>query len=100
MWRVERLIQLTQVTHIGIKMIKPINGGLEHIVLSELANIAKNSPKVTNTSVTQLANSLNLSALVIITTIKKLQKIDLLQVIFDDCDVYFKLTGLAYEVTQ
>jgi len=81
-------------------MINPIKGSLEHIVLSELANIAKNSPKVTNTSVTQLANSLNLSALVIITTIKKLQKLDLLQVIFDDCDVYFKLTGLSYEVTQ
>lgn len=81
-------------------MIKPIKGGLEHIVLSELANIAKNSPKITNTSVNKLANSLNLSALVIITTIKKLQKLDLLQVIFDDYDVYFKLTSLACEAMQ
>ena len=76
------------------------NGDLGQFVLNALINIAENSKKVTKVNLDYLSHFLNLTPLVLTVAVKKLQKLDLLQVIFDDFDVYFKLTSLAYEVMQ
>lgn len=71
---------------------------MEAIVLAELISIAKHSKHVIQVSTRGLVNTLHTNEFVFIQSIKKLQKNDLIEAIFDGDKLYFKLTGLAYEV--
>lgn len=71
---------------------------MEAIVLAELIKLAKNSKHVIQVSTKNLVNTLHTNEFVFIQSIKKLQKHDLIEAIFDGDKLYFKLTGLAYEV--
>lgn len=74
------------------------NGDLGQFVLSALINIAKNSKKVIKVNLNYLSHFLNLTPLVLVFAVKKLHKQGLLDSIFDDNELYFKLTNLCFEV--
>ena len=74
------------------------NGDLGQFVLNALINIAENSKKVTKVNLDYLSNFLNLTPLVLTVAVKKLHKQGLLDIIFDENELYFKLTGLCFEV--
>lgn len=76
------------------------NGDLGQFVLNALINIAENSKKVTKVNLDYLSHFLNLTPLVLTVAVKKLHKQGLLDIIFDENELYFKLTSLAYEVMQ
>lgn len=71
---------------------------MESIVLAELISIAKRSKHVIQVSIKEVVNALYTNEFTFIKSIKKLQKNDLIEAIFDGDKLYFKLTGLAYEV--
>lgn len=74
------------------------NGDLGQFVLNALINIAENSKKVTKVNLDYLSHFLNLTPLVLIVAVKKLHKQGLLDIIFDENELYFKLTNLCFEV--
>ena len=76
------------------------NGDLGQTVLNALIKIAKKSKHVKIVSFNELSCLLDLTKLVLIVAIKKLQKQGYLDVIFDEDTLYFKLTNLGFEVAQ
>lgn len=74
------------------------NGDLGQTVLNALIKIAEKSKHVKVVNFNELSCLLDLNKLVLIVAIKKLQKHDFIEAIFDGDKLYFKLTGLAYEV--
>ncbi len=74
------------------------NGDLGQFVLNALINIAENSKKVTKVNLDYLSHFLNLTPLVLTVAVKKLHKQGLLDIIFDENELYFKLTNLCFEV--
>ena len=81
-------------------MLNPSNGDLGQNVLNTLIKIAEKSKNVKIVSFSELSCLLNLTNLVLIVAIKKLQKQGYLDVIFDEDTLYFKLTNLGFEVAQ
>lgn len=80
------------------KMSNTRNGDLGQFVLNALINIAENSKKVTKVNLDYLSRFLNLTPLVLTVAVKKLHKQGLLDIIFDENELYFKLTNLCFEV--
>lgn len=78
------------------------NGDLGQTVLNTLIKIAKKSKSknVHKAGLYQLAKSLNIGTLELVSTLRQLSKNDCLQVIFDKNALYFSVTKIGYEVMQ